>query len=120
VPEPIATLMDVLACEQHDKYTSISFRGDDGRQYDLRLSLDAHRRLLRELQIEAARGARADLLTLNVTGVAPILSADSAALLLRTHELGSIAVIMTQELIDGIGRQLAELEMVLRSPGSPH
>jgi hypothetical protein len=110
-------LIQLTECQHSDGNTLLTFRSRSGSEHKIAVSKDVRESLLRELQIEAAH-QNVDLLSLTLTGTSNAVSAVGKALVLRTRELGTIAVVVDDRSIDSLQQNLAELAAVPPSSDS--
>jgi hypothetical protein len=106
----------LISCDRLEDSTVACFLADDGRSYVAEFSHDVCQALLRELQT-AAIGQTQELLALTITGHAAAVGvgADGKALVIRTREIGTIALPMDDARISSIRTSLAELLSMLTS-----
>jgi hypothetical protein len=83
----------LISCDRLEDSTVACFLADDGRSHVAEFSHDVCQALLRELQT-AAIGQTQELLALTITGHATAVGvgADGKALVIRTREIGTIAL----------------------------
>jgi hypothetical protein len=98
----------LISCDRFEDSIVACFLADDGRSYVAEFSQDVCQALLRELQT-AAIGETQELLAVTMTGCATAVSADGKALILKTREIGTIALPIDDVQISSIRTSLAQL-----------
>ena len=88
----------------------LSFLGDDGRRYSATLLKKAVGPTIDALQGLITKGQSGEFLTLTILSSQPVMTPKAKGLLVRTREVGTIAVSIPDKGLPVLRKHLAELE----------
>ncbi len=105
---------ELLGSDKTDEGYVLSFLGEDGRQYSATLLEKAVGPTIDALQGLITKGQSGEFLTLTILSSQPVMTPEAKGLLVRTKEVGTIAVSIPEKGLSVLREHLAELEMAPR------
>ena len=103
-------LSELIDSNKTEEGYVLSFVGEDGRQYSATFLEKAVGPTIDALQGLITKGQSGDFLTLTVLSSQPVLTPEAKGLLVRTREVGTIAVSIPEKGLPVLRQHLAELE----------